>query len=263
MKFKLKPFSLAIAIIVLMFGGIAVGGSMNYWVTKSSKVPATYTSGEFKGVYNPADIRGSYSFEDIGKNFEIPVEHLAIAFGLSDDIDTNSYQCKKLESDYAIAAEKGFEIGTDSVRIFVALYKGLPIELEDTYIPAAAYQVLKDNANLTQEQINYLDAHTVDISKLEAVQAAEAPSAAAPAEDPQNQENGTKETDGYNSADQLVKGKTTFAELMDWGVSKEEIEQVLGTEMPNAALTVRDFCAQQGMEFSAIKEALQNIVDNK
>lgn len=262
MKFKLKPFSLALAIIVLMFGGIAVGDSMNYWVTKSSKVPATYTSGEFKGVYNPADIRGSYSFEDISKNFEIPVEHLAIAFGLSDDIDANSYQCKKLESDYAIAAEKGFEIGTDSVRIFVALYKGLPIELEDTYIPAAAYQVLKDNASLTQEQINYLDAHTVDISKLEVVQAAEVPSASV-TEDPQNQESGTKGTGDYNSADQLIKGKTTFAELMDWGVSKEEIEQVLGTEMPNAALTVRDFCAQQGIEFSAIKEALQNIADNK
>lgn len=58
------------------------------------------------------------------------------------------------------------EIGTNSVRLFVALYKSLPFELSDTtYLPASAVVMLKEKAKLTQEQITFLDAHSVTLDK--------------------------------------------------------------------------------------------------
>lgn len=249
MKIRLRPLSMAIVAVILLFGGIAASDVLGYWITKSTKVPATYTSGEFAGSYNPADIRGSYSFGDINRNFEVPLEHLARAFGLKEGENAEEFQCKELETIYEEAAQKGYEVGTDSVRVFVALYKGLPMELpEDTYLPRSAAQILKENAVLTPEQVEYLNTHAIDVEKLGAVSVGESVEAVEHNED---------------GSETLVKGKTTFREIMDWGVSKEEIEQVIGTGMPNATFTVRDFCVQQGMEFAPIKEALQKVIDNK
>ena len=62
-----KP--LAVILFVVMFGGIAFSSAMGWWATESTKVPVTFTEGEFAGQANPADIRGSYTFGDIAKSF--------------------------------------------------------------------------------------------------------------------------------------------------------------------------------------------------
>ena len=58
-----------------------------------------------------------------------------------------------------------------------------------------------------------------------------------------------------------VRGKTTFGELLDWGVSKEEIEQALGLPIGKAGISVRDYCIDNGIEFSTVKGALQEAAD--
>ncbi len=58
-----------------------------------------------------------------------------------------------------------------------------------------------------------------------------------------------------------VTGKTTFQELLDWGVSKEAIQKVVGGELPDPATVVKDYVAGKGMEFPTIKTALQAEVD--
>jgi len=58
-----------------------------------------------------------------------------------------------------------------------------------------------------------------------------------------------------------VKGKTTFGELLSWGVSKETIEQILGRPIGKAGDTVRDYCIENGIEFSSVKDALQAATD--
>ena len=63
------------------------------------------------------------------------------------------------------------------------------------------------------------------------------------------------------SADRLIKGKTTFREVLDWGVSQEVIEQVIGVPMPNPLTKVKDFCTEKGLDFEVIKPALQAEVD--
>ena len=146
MNLTSKP--LAAIILVVFFGGIALTTATGWWQTTSSKEAATYTEGEFAGQSNPADIRGSYTFGDVEKNFGIPSAILAQAF-LIESNDPATFAVKGLEEIYA-ASE--FEIGTGSVRLFVAFYNGLPIDLTaDTYLPEEAAVLLKER-NLTPEQ---------------------------------------------------------------------------------------------------------------
>ena len=49
-----------------------------------------------------------------------------MAFRFPADVDPAAYPVKKLETQFA---DSGYEIGTESVRLFVALYKGLPYDL--------------------------------------------------------------------------------------------------------------------------------------
>jgi polyferredoxin len=161
---SMKPVFAGIALVVILFGGIGVSKVFNLWITESTKVPAKYTSGEGSGQYNPADIRGSYTFNDINKSFDVPVKDLAEAFGTNNAGDLVSFKVKELETIYAQYKGTEKEIGTENVRYFVALYKGLPYKLEgDKYLPKPALKVLEASGKLTEEQKKYVQSHLVDI----------------------------------------------------------------------------------------------------
>lgn len=160
---KVKSGTIAIIVLAVIFGSIAYTSFTGQWKTKTDRVPATYSEGTNSGQYNPADIRGSYTFADIEKSFGIPADELAAAFGIKDR-DNAAIQVKEIEGIYSASVAQGKEVGTDSVRIFVALYKGLPITLTDTtYMPRPAVDILKARASLSEEQLEYLDQHTVDV----------------------------------------------------------------------------------------------------
>ena len=81
---------------------------------------------------------------------------------------------------------------------------------------------------LTVEQNDYLSSHTVALDALPAVETVVETAPVVEEEE----------------SDMLVKGKTTFAEVLSWGVTQEQIEAVLGLPMPSENLTViKDFCA--------------------
>ncbi len=234
------------ALILPLFFVIGIGFTMatGYWQTESSKVPAKFTEGELAGEYNPADIRGSYSFEDIEKAFGISVETLAKAFGLSEAENPGAIQIKTFEELYV--REDDLEIGTDSMRLFVALYLDRPyIPEEDTAIPQPAFNILKKEAGLTEEVLASLEAKAV------ALDSVHIPAEAASAEEEHEETILTE-----------IKGKTTFAELLDSGLTREQIEKAIGMPMGQTSLSVRDYCMEQGVEFSAAKTALQELLDN-
>lgn len=235
-----KP--LAIFILVLMFGGIAFSSVMGWWVTESTKEPATFTEGEFAGQANPADIRGSYTFGDIANSFNVTPEILAQAFGIASD-DPAAFAVKDLE---AIYLDSGYEIGTASVRLFVAFYTGVPYDTttEETFLPRTATDILLAKGNLTPEQIAYLEAHTVDVAAPETESISVTPEATA-----------------ESSTDYVVKGKTTFGELLAWGVPQDVIEQLIGGPLPDPAMTVKDYASANGLDFETLKTALQAEVD--
>ncbi len=238
---KLKSWIVAVIVVVVLFGGIAVSAAFNIWHSTSSKIPVKIESGEFVGQANPSDIRGSYSFQDVQNAFEVPVDVLAKAFGVAHLEDPASFKCKQLEEIY-IGLEEG-EIGTDSVRLFVALYKGLPHTPEEsTALPNPAVFQLKQLGTLTEEQLTLLDQIKVDISGFK-------------------EEAGS--TDEHTeSEERTIRGQTTFGELLEWGLKREDIEAVFGIEIGARGTTIRDFCADKGIEFSEFKTALQEKVDS-
>ncbi|MBK6792264.1 MAG: hypothetical protein IPG80_06920 [Anaerolineales bacterium] len=235
-----KP--LAVFLFVFLFGGIAISSVMGWWATESTKEPATFTEGEFAGLANPADIRGSYTFGDIANSFDVTPEILAQAFGIATDTPA-AFAVKELE---ALYLDSGFEIGTNSVRMFVAFYTGLPFDLtaEETVLPQAATDILLAEGNLTPEQVTYLETHTVTVNETAVV--------AEPA---------VVETPVSEESEYVVKGKTTFGDLMTWGVPKETVETLIGTSMPDPAMKVKDYASANGLDFETLKTALQAEVD--
>ncbi|NLI41937.1 MAG: 4Fe-4S binding protein, partial [Caldisericales bacterium] len=71
---RITPRWMAVFIVTVLFGGILLSIALGEWTTKSTKEPLTFAEGEFAGEYNPADIRGSYTFGEISRLFEIPLE---------------------------------------------------------------------------------------------------------------------------------------------------------------------------------------------
>jgi len=59
-----------------------------------------------------------------------------------------------------------------------------------------------------------------------------------------------------------VKGKTTFGELLDWGVPQAVIEKLIGAPLPDPAMTVKDYATANGLDFETLRPALQAEVDN-
>jgi hypothetical protein len=257
MKLTSKP--LAIILVVLMFGGIFFSKVQGWWETESTKEAAVYTEGEFEGLANPADIRGSYTFGDVEKNFDIPAVLLVQAFGVKTD-DPTTYPVKSLEELYLTSPQ---EVGTASVRLFVAFYLGLPFDLStDIYLPQSAAEIL-NSRDLTPENKTYLEYHIVPDLNSEVL-------LTTPAPQPQPEET-ISEVEVPVSTEEhapiveegVIKGKTTFAELLNWGLEAERIEEILGVQIPLATgMTVKDFCTQNGLSFETIKADLQSELDS-
>ena len=237
-----KP--LAIIVLVMLFGGIFLSSEMGWWVTESTKVPVTFTEGEFAGQANPVDIRGSYTFGDIANSFAVTPEILAQAFGIAEG-DPAIFAVKELE---ALYLDSGFEIGTASVRLFVAYYAGLPFDTTDQeiYMPKSATDILLAKHNLTPEQIAYLEKYTVTVDA--SVLAAEPVVESTPA---------PAESSSATSEEYTIKGKTIFGDLILWGVPKATIEQIIGASMPDPAMKVKDYATANGLDFETLKAALQ------
>lgn len=75
---KIKPIAVGIIILTVIFGGVAASSAFNLWNTGAKRNPARIKSGKYEGLYNPSDIRGSYTFNDISSSFDISVEVLAL-----------------------------------------------------------------------------------------------------------------------------------------------------------------------------------------
>lgn len=63
------------------------------------------------------------------------------------------------------------------------------------------------------------------------------------------------------ATDGTITGRTTFQELLDWGVSRQTIQAIIADDLPSASTTIKDFITQKGMEFSPVKTSLQEALD--
>jgi len=261
MKIHSKTLGTIIAIVI--FGGILGASAMGLWKTESVRNPNSVQRNQsigeaaredtITGDYYPADIRGNHRFGEISEMFNIPLEVLSHAFVIPADVNPANFQNQDFESIYP-EFEGEQEIGNGSVKWFVALYTGLPFEFEDdeenTYLLQPAVDILKNHTDLTAEQIAYLDAYTIEI-EFEQVEINTAEDGA-----DNNEEETVRKQD-----EMVVAGKTTFADLMDWGLPVEKIETIIGGDIPNHLMLVYDYCAEKGLPFGQIKAKLQVEVD--
>lgn len=237
---KINQILLSIVISIIIFGTIFTTKALGLWQTTNTKIPATYQSGEFKGQYDPSDIRGSYTFGEISDLYHIPLDDLGNAFAVQSNF--SSFQCKDLEGIYVLAKAVGKEVGTDSVSLFVALYKGLPITLNDaTYLPNTAEAILLGAGKMTDEQKTFIASHLTAPEKASLVTQSET----------------TTENPSF------VKGKTTFKEVLAIGVKKEAIETALNTSIDDTSVVIKDFCTAKDLEFSDVKAKIQTLIDQK
>lgn len=150
---------------------------------------------------------------------------------------------------------------TAALSLVVALYKNLPADLDGTYLPTPAVQlILNANPSLSAEQKDYLASHQIEL-----VPAAASSSASTP-----NEANTTPVTTVQSDTAQvtaatepLVNGTATFQQVLDAGITQTQIEQVLGAPMPPTNQSVRDYCTSKGISFSTVKNALNALVPEK
>ena len=174
---KLKPKTTFLVSTLFVVVGIAVTVATGLWQTSSDKVPrklsvetnqtevqtsqtdatqAIVADGAVQ--YDPADIRGSYTFGEISNLYGVPLADLAKAFQLT-DAEVEAFQVKTMKERFADAEQ---ELGTASLRLFVASYLGLPYEpTEETWLPQNAVDVLMANGKMLAEQVTYIGAHTI------------------------------------------------------------------------------------------------------
>lgn len=237
---RLSTRVIGIGITVFLLGSILLLMAFGLWKTEGTKVSAKFTSGVFSGQSNPADIRGSYSFADIERNFSIPATVLADAFQMDTSIiSAGEYKAKDLEELYG--EQQTGEIGTDSVKWFTALYLGMPyVPEETTLLPQSAIAILNGLGTIDETILHNLDAHSVTPTVQQVV----------------------VEQTHVEPLEMVIKGNTTYGDLLDWGLSRSQLEEVLGFEVKDRALKLRDDLSARSLEFSVYKTKLQSMLDS-
>lgn len=254
---RVKTLPLAITVVAVMFGGIALSKAIGYWNTSSSKEPVQFKTGELAGLPNPADIRGSYTWLDLERAFGVPALESARAFSTPDRALDPAERVSVLEELYLPILPPGLEIGTGAVRLFVSLYTGLPLEAEEgSVLPDGAIELLAGRPGADAEALNRF---RIPGSPEPSAPAAPAPAAPSPAAI-QAGESQSGSGAGQASTHAVV-GKTTFGDLYDWGLSEAQVAAVLGYQPGPRSQSVRDSATANGKEFSEFKAALQALVD--
>jgi hypothetical protein len=63
------------------------------------------------------------------------------------------------------------------------------------------------------------------------------------------------------TTDRTITGKTTFQDLLDWGVPRETIQVIIGDDLPSASIVIKNYVTQKGTDFLPIKTGLQEALD--
>ncbi|MBI9096494.1 MAG: 4Fe-4S binding protein [Sphaerochaeta sp.] len=235
-KKKISTRTLGIVSVVILFAGIAISSFIGFWNVESTKQPALIKVGEFAGLPSPSDIRGSYSWDDVSKAFDIPSSLMVEAFGASSSAD----KVNLLEALYLGKVPEGLEVGTDSVRLFVSLYTGLPhIPEEGTILPESAILVLRREGKDTSPDFEEVASRAVSLGELPAVS-----------------DQGVTPSTSHTVS---LTGKTIFQELLDAGYKLQDIEAIAG-KPKSLSMAIKDFVTEQGVEFSEIKAKLAELV---
>lgn len=256
---KLTIKSMGIIVVGAFVVGIAGAAVLGFWNTTSSKQPIAIKEGEFAGLPNPSDIRGSYTWADVAKAFGFDVKLALEAFGAASETE----KVNTLETIYGKAGlPEGVEIGTDSVRLFVSLLTGLPHTPEEgTILPSSAIAVLCENGKAETSLIEAAAAKAFDplaAASLAPVTPVKAVTPVTPVT-PVTTVKAESAAVEHVAAPGAITGKTTFKELKDWGLDEEKIKTATGGKIGPDSSVIKDWAAANGLTFSELKVKLQDL----
>ena len=246
---KMKSTHVAILVIAIILGGVLILQFSGLWITEGKKVPIKITTGEFTGMADPSGIKGSYTFEDIQTNFGISPSIIAKAFALDTSVkEAPFYQAKDLELVYGELEDLEGDIGTDSIKLFVALYNGLPFTAEEeTFLPTTAIDLLLEKKKITNDEYTELTkkSYTLIITAEEGMDKISNP------------------VIPTTNQDTTIKGNTTFQDLINWGLTLDQIEKVIGSPLEAKNMTIKDTATKKGIEFSIYKNSFEDLLSSK
>ncbi len=124
----------------------------------------------------------------------------------------------------------------------ILMASGASLLNEDTYLLTPALSVLKEH--VPEELLESLKERTVNPKSFTSDERGASP-------------------DTPDAGDRLIKGLPTFGEVYSWGVSEEEVKDVIGLEPGKRSETIREYVTAQGIEFSSIKGKLQELIDSE
>jgi len=194
--------------------------------------PIKFTTGEFKGQYNPADIRGAHTITDIANYYDIPVSVLCEAFHIPVEKAEN-VQNKYYKYIFEGLAVNEKNIGNGSMVVFVSMYKGIPFDVhEPEYLLEPAVSILKSARQLTSDEIDYLEKYSVTIEEADPI----------PLEH--------LEIPEYYDDEFKIYGQTTFEDLIQMGITREQISAIIDAPLPDLSVRVKDYCVINGLPFN-------------
>ncbi|MDD3982174.1 MAG: hypothetical protein RBT72_03655 [Spirochaetia bacterium] len=291
---KITYKTLGIVVVAAIVVGIAGAKVAGLWKTEGTKQPVAIREGEFSGMPNPSDIRGSYTWNDVAEAFGFDVGLLLKAFGAADPL----LKLNTLETVFeGIELPEGTEIGTDAVKLFVSLLTGLPhVAEETTILPFSAIEILKEEGKASPELIEEAAQRAWIPNGAAATPEAEPTIPAAEVTPPSSTSTvgatsttttttittisnaiGTTSSttvhtpspaktsgtggDGTGAVAGTIVGKTTFKDLKTWGLTEDQIKSVTGGEIGHDLAAIRDWATSKGLSFSELKASLQALLD--
>lgn len=153
--------SVGISILVIMVIGISTAMLTNHFPTEATKLPEKL---EDASGYDPASIKGSFTFVNISEAFDLPLDIIGTAYGIPEE-EWQTIKTKDLKERYVFEGEE--EIGNGSVKMFVALYKRLPYDYEAAgdYLPVPAFEILENEDKIPPEKRAYIEGHLIELPK--------------------------------------------------------------------------------------------------
>lgn len=241
---KNSQLIIAIICILVVFLGIFAADQLGLWSTTSSG-DSLLKSGDNNEatLASIEELRGSTTFGEIESNFNVPADLLAKAYNFEVE-NPSTLQAMDVSEAYAYLGED-VEMGTGSVRMFLYMFTGASLEALEEYenIPNTAVEVLKAEGLWTAELEAEVGGYVIAIDR--------GPITgdelyALTGEEHEEESEGALE----------VNGNTTIQNMLDAGLTIEQIEAELGLTVENNNMKFKDLCNEAGVEFTAAKNNL-------
>lgn len=220
---KINPILYGVLVTVVFFGIIGGFQAAGLWSTSGK----TNASGQaIQPVAEDVNsIKGWMTFDQIITTYDVPLSDLLTAFNLPADTDPQT-AIKDLESDTFSVTDLRTWLLNRSNSSAAPVIDAEPVK--DTPIPERVAETPTPTAIPTAEPVQDQPSPIATEHVVEA---------------------GT------------ITGRTTYQELLDWGLPQATIEEIIGGPLPDAGTVIKDDAVAKGLAFSDLKTALQAAFD--